>query len=80
MEPCKSSSFRCTLTFGDIYGQVLVWISLIFLSLATGFVLVTSNRPLFGIVGIILILVLSFPFLLFTFTTTLINHIKVESQ
>ncbi|BBL85995.1 putative regulator (chromatophore) [Paulinella micropora] len=80
MPPLKVYNLRCTLTFGDIYGQVLVWISLIFLSLVTGFVLVTSSRPLFGVVGIVLILALSFPFVLFTFITTLINHIRLQSE
>ena len=27
---------RCTLTFGDIYGQVLAWMAVIFVSLAAG--------------------------------------------
>ncbi|HRD41373.1 MAG TPA: hypothetical protein PLI52_01230 [Prochlorococcaceae cyanobacterium AMR_MDS_5431] len=80
MPPLKVYNLRCTLTFGDIYGQVLIWISLIFLSLVTGFVLVTSSRPLFAVVGIVLILALSLPFVLFTFITTLINHIRLESE
>ena len=27
---------RCTLTFGDIYGQILIWMLVIFVSLAAG--------------------------------------------
>ena len=69
---------RCTLTFGDIYGQVLAWMAVIFVSLAAGLALMGSSRPLFALVGVGLILVLSLPFLLFAFVTTLINHIQVE--
>ena len=71
-------SVRCTLTFGDIYGQVLAWMAVIFVSLASGLALMGSSRPLFALVGVGLILVLSLPFLLFAFVTTLINHIQVE--
>jgi hypothetical protein len=64
---------RCTLTFGDIYGQILIWMLVIFVSLAAG-----ASKPLFALVGVGLILVLSLPFLLFAFTTTLLNHIALE--
>ena len=30
---------RCTLTFGDIYGQILIWMLVIFVSLAAGLAL-----------------------------------------
>ena len=61
MEPVAPFSglpyrLRCTLTFGDIYGQILIWM----------------------LVGVGLILVLSLPFLLFAFTTTLLNHVAFE--
>jgi hypothetical protein len=39
-----------------------------------------ASRPLFALVGVGLILVLSLPFLLFAFTTTLLNHIALEPQ
>ena len=39
---------RCTLTFGDIYGQVLAWMAVIFVSLAAGLALMGSSRPVFG--------------------------------
>ena len=71
---------RCTLTFGDIYGQVLAWMAVIFVSLAAGLALMGSSRPLFALVGVGLILVLSLPFLLFAFVTTLLNHIQLESR
>ena len=68
---------RCTLTFGDIYGQVLAWMVVIFVSLASGLALMGSSRPVFALVGVGLILVLSLPFLLFAFVTTLLNHIQI---
>jgi hypothetical protein len=39
-----------------------------------------ASRPLFALVGVGLILVLSLPFLLFAFTTTLLNHIALEPR
>ncbi|WP_114993407.1 hypothetical protein [Synechococcus sp. UW179A] len=69
---------RCTLTFGDIYGQILAWMAVIFVSLAAGLALMGSSRPVFALVGVGLILVLSVPFLLFAFVTTLLNHIRLD--
>ena len=71
-------AMRCTLTFGDIYGQVLAWMAVIFVSLAAGLALMGSSRPIFALVGVGLILVLSLPFLLFAFVTTLLNHIQLN--
>ena len=71
-------SVRCTLTFGDIYGQILAWMAVIFVSLASGLALMGSSRPVFALVGVGLILVLSVPFLLFAFVTTLLNHIRLD--
>ena len=71
-------AMRCTLTFGDIYGQILAWMVVIFVSLAAGLALMGSTRPLFALVGVGLILVLSLPFLLLAFVTTLLNHIQLE--
>ena len=68
---------RCTLTFGDIYAQILIWMVVIFVSLAAGLALMGASKPLFALVGVGLILVLSLPFLLFAFTTTLLNHIAL---
>ena len=68
---------RCTLTFGDIYAQILIWMAVIFVSLAAGLALMGASRPLFALLGVGLILVLSLPFLLFAFTTTLLNHIAL---
>ena len=69
----------CDLEFGDIYIQILAWMGVIFVSLAAGLALMGSSRPIFALLGVGLILVLSLPFLLFAFVTTLINHIKLET-
>tara|TARA_Y100001968_G_C19095772_1_gene590057 strand:- start:194 stop:439 length:246 start_codon:yes stop_codon:yes gene_type:complete len=69
----------CDLEFGDIYIQILAWMGVIFVSLAAGLALMGSSRPVFALLGVGLILVLSLPFLLFAFVTTLINHIKIET-
>jgi len=78
--PLQRYQLRCTLTFGDIYAQILIWMAVIFVSLAAGLALMGASRPLFALVGVGLILVLSLPFLLFAFTTTLLNHIALEPQ
>ena len=69
----------CDLQFGDIYIQILAWMGVIFVSLAAGLALMGSSRPIFALLGVGLILVLSLPFLLFAFVTTLINHIRIET-
>ncbi|MCU0571040.1 MAG: hypothetical protein MUF49_31300 [Oculatellaceae cyanobacterium Prado106] len=69
----------CTLTFGDIYGQIIVWLVVIFLSLATALGLMGASRPIYALATVGLILVLSLPFLLFAFVTTLLNHIEFTS-
>jgi len=69
---------RCDLSFGDIYIQILAWMAVIFVSLASGLALMGSSRPIFALVGVVLILVLSLPFLLFAFVTTLLNHIRLD--
>ena len=57
---------------------MLAWMAVIFVSLASGLALMGSSRPLFALVGVGLILVLSLPFLLFAFVTTLLNHIQLN--
>ena len=54
----------CDLAFGDIYIQILAWMGVIFVSLAAGLALMGSSRPVFALLGVGLILVLSLPFLL----------------
>ena len=36
LEAAKAYHLRCTLTFGDIYAQILIWMLVIFASLAAG--------------------------------------------
>lgn len=69
----------CTLSFGDIYGQIIVWLIVIFLSLASALALMGASRPFYALATVGLILVLSLPFLLFAFVTTLLNHIELTS-
>ncbi|HEY9629117.1 MAG TPA: hypothetical protein V6C84_17580 [Coleofasciculaceae cyanobacterium] len=66
----------CTLTFGDIYGQIIVWLVVLFISLAAALALMGASRPIYALATVGLILVLSLPFLLFAFVTTLLNHIE----
>ncbi|MDJ0563591.1 MAG: hypothetical protein PX640_06520, partial [Microcystis sp. M49629_WE12] len=62
----------CTLTFGDIYGQIIVWLIVIFLTLASTLALWSSTRQIFALATVGLVVVLSLPFLLFAFVTTLL--------
>lgn len=80
MSKAPKYRFVCTLTFGDIYGQIIVWLIVLFLSLATALALMGSSRPIYALVCVGLILVLSLPFLLFAFVTTLINHIEFSEM
>lgn len=70
--------FTCTLTFGDIYGQVIVWLIILIISLAASLALMGARQPVFALATVGLILVLSLPFLLFAFVTTLLNHIEFK--
>ena len=73
----------CTLKFGDIYGQIIVWLIVIFLSLASTLALWSSTRQIYALATVAIVLVLSLPFLLFAFVTTLLNRIEfvpVEEQ
>ena len=79
MNTFANYKLNCNLEFGDIYIQILAWMGVIFVSLAAGLALMGSSRPIFALLGVGLILVLSLPFLLFAFVTTLINHIKIET-
>lgn len=66
----------CTLTFGDIYGQIIVWLIVIFISLATTVALWSSTRQAYAFLTVGIIIVISLPFLLFAFVKTLLNHIE----
>ncbi len=76
MDKDQRFRFVCTLSFGDIYGQIIVWLLVIFLSLAAALALMGASRPIYALATVGLILVLSLPFLLFAFVTTLLNHIE----
>lgn len=77
----KPQDYRlvCTLSFGDIYGQIIIWLIVIFLSLASALALWSSAREIYALLTVGLILVLSLPFLLFAFVTTLLNHIELTA-
>ncbi len=79
MEFGNKYRFTCTLTFGDIYGQIIAWLVILFISLATSLALMGARQPVFALATVGLILVLSLPFLLFAFVTTLFNHIEFET-
>ena len=73
----------CTLSFGDIYGQIITWLLVIFLSLAAAMAMMGASRPIYALATVGLIFVLSLPFLLFAFVTTLLNNVQIcetESQ
>ena len=78
--PAQGFNLRCTLTFGDIYAQILIWMGVIFASLAAGLALMGTSKPIVALMAVGLILVLSLPFLLFAFTTTLLNHIALDPR
>ncbi|NJN23397.1 MAG: hypothetical protein HC810_02000 [Acaryochloridaceae cyanobacterium RL_2_7] len=75
MNPLKKYRLSCTLAFGDIYGQVMVWLIVIFVSLAASVAM--YQNPMYAFLTGGLILVLSLPFLLFAFVTTLLNNIEI---
>ncbi len=68
----------CTLSFGDVYGQIIVWLIVIFISLAAAMAMMGASRPVYALTTVGLVLVLSLPFLLFSFVTTLLNHIELS--
>ena len=83
MNNIQKYRFVCTLTFGDIYGQIIVWLITITISLASAMALMGARRPYYALATVGLVILLSLPFLLFAFVTTLLNHIElsgVDSQ
>lgn len=78
MNNLKKYRLVCTLTFGDIYGQIIIWLIVIFLSLASALALWSTARQIYALATVGLIVVLSLPFLLFAFVTTLLNHIELN--
>jgi hypothetical protein len=69
----------CTLSFGDIYGQIIVWLIVLFVSLSAAMALMGASKPIYALAVVGLILVLTLPFLLFAFVTTLLNHIELRA-
>ncbi|WP_414618898.1 hypothetical protein [Calothrix sp. CCY 0018] len=78
MDNLQKYRFVCTLTFGDVYGQIIVWLITITLSLASALALMGARRPVYALATVGLVVLLSLPFLLFAFVTTLLNHIEVS--
>ncbi len=78
MDKARKYRMHCTLTFGDIYSQIIVWLIVLFVSLAAALGLMGASRPIYALATVGLILVLSLPFLLFAFVTTLLNHIEFD--
>ncbi|WP_019498451.1 hypothetical protein [Pseudanabaena sp. PCC 6802] len=76
MNELSKYRFKCTLSLGDIYGQVIVWLAVVFASLAAALSLM--SHPMYALAVVGLIIVVSLPFLLFAFVSTLFNHIEVE--
>jgi len=76
MDKKQKYQMICTLSFGDIYGQIIVWLGVIFISLASTLALWSSTRQIYAFATVGIVLVLSLPFLLFAFVTTLLNHIE----
>ncbi len=76
MDKLQRYRFVCTLTFGDVYGQIIAWLVVLLISLAASMGLMGARQPLYALVCVGLVLVLSLPFLLFAFVTTLVNHIE----
>ncbi len=77
MNALQKYRFSCTLSFGDIYGQIMIWLIVIFLTLASALALWSTSRQIYALAAVGLIVVLSLPFLLFAFVTTLLNHIEL---
>ncbi len=75
MQSARDYQLICTLAYGDIYGQIMIWLVAVFLALATGLALAAAEHPVGGVAVIALIFMLSLPFLLFTFVITLSNHL-----
>ncbi len=76
MNGLQKYRLACTLSFGDIYAQVIIWLIVIFLGLASSLALMA--KPTYALLASGLVLVISLPFLLFAFVTTLLNHIELS--
>lgn len=79
MDNFRKYRLACTLTFGDVYGQIIVWLITITISLASAMAMMGARRPIYALATVGLIILLSLPFLLFAFVTTLFNHIELTA-
>lgn len=79
MDNFRKYRLACTLTFGDVYGQIIVWLITITISLASAMAMMGARRPYYALATVGLIILLSLPFLLFAFVTTLFNHIELTA-
>ncbi len=77
MNELNNYQFKCTLSLGDIYGQIIVWLAVVFASLAAALSLM--SHPMYALAVVGLIIVVSLPFLLFAFVTTLFNHLEISA-
>ncbi len=55
MDKLRKYRLACTLTFGDIYGQIIVWLITITLSLASAMALMGARRPYYALATVGLI-------------------------
>ncbi len=49
MDNNQNYRFVCTLTFGDVYGQIIVWLITITLSLASAMAMMGARRPYYAL-------------------------------
>ena len=77
MNNIQGYRFVCTLAFGDIYGQIIIWLVTTTLGLALALGLMVVTESLYALAIVELIILLSLPFLLFAFVTTLLNYIEL---
>ncbi|BBA80163.1 hypothetical protein RGRSB_1775 [cyanobacterium endosymbiont of Rhopalodia gibberula] len=76
----EAQNYRVVCTLEDIYGQVIVWLIVIILTLVGTLVLWSGTRQIYALAMVGFALVLSLPFLLFGFLTTLLDHIEFTSM
>jgi hypothetical protein len=49
MNSLQRYRLSCTLAFGDIYGQIITWLLVIFVSLAAAMALMGAARPIYAL-------------------------------
>ncbi|XLQ11741.1 MAG: hypothetical protein KPI85_00925 [cyanobacterium endosymbiont of Epithemia adnata isolate EadnSB Bon19] len=72
----EAQNYRVVCTLEDIYDQIIIWLIVIVLTLVGTLGLWSGTRQIHALSMVGLALVLSLPFLLFVFLTTLLDHIK----